>query len=227
MQKKYCIVITVFVAVLLFLTSFAMKTAQATPVFSFAQTEKTVYLTFDDGPSTVVTNRVLDILAKEEIKATFFVVGEQIEGREETLRRIAAEGHTIGVHSQTHRYNLIYASDDALLRDVHACAGRIRAVTGVTPHVYRFPGGGVHRPAQKKLIEREGYRVVEWNAGCGDEEIPNATAERLVKESIASSKGRNTVVFLSHDSPHHKETAAALPEIIDYFRAQGFVFRAF
>lgn len=228
MQKKYCIVITVFIAALLFLTSFAMRSAQATPVFSFAeQTEKYVYLTFDDGPSTVVTNRILDILQKEDVKATFFVVGEQIGGREETLRRIAAEGHTIGVHSQTHRYDVIYASDAALLRDVSECAESIRAITGITPRVYRFPGGGVRRPAQRKLIEQQGYKVVEWNAGCGDEEIPNASAERLVKKSIESSKGRNTVVFLSHDSPHHKATAEALPEIIQYFREQGFVFRAF
>ena len=228
MQKKYSIVITLFIAALLFLTGFAMKTAQATPVFSFAeQPQKCVYLTFDDGPSTVVTNRILDILQKEGVKATFFVVGEQIEGREETLRRIAAEGHTIGVHSETHRYDIIYSSDDALLRDVRDCAEHIRAVTGITPCVYRFPGGGVRRPAQRKLIEQQGYKVVEWNAGCGDEEIPNASAERLVKESINSSKGRNTVIFLSHDSPHHKATAEALPEIIQYFREQGFVFCAF
>lgn len=227
MQKKYRAAVLAFLAALLLVGHLGARLARAVPAFSFAAEQKCIYLTFDDGPSTVVTNRVLDILAEENVKATFFIVGAQIDGREETLRRAVAEGHTLGVHSETHRYPLIYASDRALLDDIRSCAEHIRAVTGVTPRVYRFPGGGVHRTAQRKLVEREGYRIVDWNAGCGDEEIAGADAARLLEEAKRTSAGKNRVVFLSHDSPHHKETAAALPQIIAYFREQGYEFRAF
>ena len=79
---------------------------------------KAIYLTFDDGPTDSVTPKVLDVLEKESVHATFFVIGKQISGREEILRRIAAQGHSVGVHSYSHCYKEIYAKADALLKDI-------------------------------------------------------------------------------------------------------------
>ncbi len=217
-----------FVILLVLLTCIGAQSNATASVFSFAEEEKIIYLTFDDGPSTRVTNKILDILKEENVKATFFIVSDRARTRTETLMRIAEEGHTLGVHSATHDYKSIYASDEALMKDVDECAAFIRKTTGVTPAVYRFPGGGgANKQRQTALLCEKGYRVVNWNAVCGDEEIIGAAADTLVRETMKTSAGKNPVVLLMHDSAHHMQTAEALPRIIEYYREQGYVFCAY
>ncbi len=212
-----------FVALLMLLAGLGAK--NSVPAMSVAA-EKEIYLTFDDGPSTSVTEKILDVLQDQNVKATFFIVGDRVAGREKTLRRIAREGHTLGVHSQTHVYSQIYSSAEALLKDAETCAETVRTVTGVFPRVYRFPGGGDH-PASAKLLRQHGYRIVGWNAVCGDEEIRGADVETLYASAVKTAKGKNCVVMLMHDSATHKQTAQALPLIIEHFRAEGYTFLAF
>lgn len=228
MHKKYIPFAALLVILLVLLAHIGVRLTASVPAFTFAEEEKEVYLTFDDGPSTRVTPRILDILEEENVTATFFVVGDRIAGREDILRRIVKDGHTVGVHSQTHRYSEIYASDKALLADVDACSATIERVTGNKPNVYRFPFGG---PKERKrltpLIEAKGYKVVGWNAVCGDEEIRGASADALYAETVKTAKGIRKVVLLCHDSTSHAPTAEALPRIIAYFREAGYAFRAF
>lgn len=228
MQKKYVPFLLFFAVLLVFAAHLGARLTAGTPAFSLAEAaeEKRVYLTFDDGPSTVVTNRILDTLKKESVKATFFIVSDRVSGREETLRRIVREGHTVGVHSATHDYGEIYASDEALLADADACAAVIRRVTGVTPRVYRFPGGGVEAERRKPLLEERGYTVVSWNAVCGDTD-PRATAEELLATSLETARGKQPVVLLLHDAAYRRATADALPGIICRFREAGYVFCAY
>ncbi len=229
MYRKYVPLTLVLVVLLTLLATLGWKTAAATPAICLAESggeAKEVYLTFDDGPSTVVTGRVLDVLKAENIKATFFIVSDRVCGREEILRRAAREGHTLGVHSATHEYSRIYASEEAFLHDVEKCAGVIEDVAGITPNVYRFPGGGAH-PRFSALLSERGYRVIGWNAVCGDEEIPRAEAETLYREAVKTSRGKQPVVLLLHDSANHRATAEALPKIISYYRGQGYEFRQF
>ena len=227
-MRKKLIPLALFFALVLFFVSHLGARLAAVPAFTYAAAERSVFLTFDDGPSTAVTGRVLDVLREEGVKATFFIVSDRVAGREETLKRIAAEGHTLGVHSKTHIYKEIYASDEALLADVEACAAVISNVTGIQPHIYRFPGGGTkRREEQTKLLEARGYRVVRWNAVCGDEEIPHADADTLVSTAAETARGKANVVLLLHDSAHHGATADALPRIIAHFRGEGYAFRAF
>lgn len=231
MQKRYIPLAVFFVVLLVFLAHFGARFSFAVPAHTYADeipSEKKVYLTFDDGPSTKVTNRILDILHEENVKATFFVVSDRAYGRKQILRRIAAEGHTLGVHSKSHDYSKIYASDDALLKDIDACAKVITDTTGVIPHVYRFPGGGMEfRKRLTPLVEAKGYRVVSWNAVCGDAEISDASADVLLETACKTSAGKNTVVLLCHDSVSHTATAEALPRIIESYRAQGYTFCAY
>ena len=225
MQKRFLAPALVLVALLTLLACLGMRAMEAAPTFSLAEEKKEVYLTFDDGPSTVVTGKILDILKKEDVKATFFVVSDRVYNREDILRRISAEGHTIGVHSATHNYHEIYSSDEAFLKDVAKCENVIARVTGVKPTVYRFPGGGSSaKERHTKLLEERGYRVVGWNAVCGDEEIWKAPAEVLVEETVKTSQGKESGVLLMHDSYTHKATAEALPRIISYYREHGYVF---
>ena len=101
--------------------------------------QKTVYLTFDDGPSDKVTPKILDVLKSENVKATFFIIGNQAVSRKNILKREFDEGHTIAVHSYTHRYGEIYASEQSLLNDIDKCNEIIKSVTGEYSSVYRFP----------------------------------------------------------------------------------------
>lgn len=192
-----------------------------------AETQKTIYLTFDDGPSNAVTPLILDILKEENIKATFFLVGQEAISRKNLVRRIAEEGHSIGIHSYTHNYREIYASPQALLDDIRKCSDCITQITGITTYLYRFPGGSFGlREELISTVKNAGLRAVDWNAACRDVEIPNADANILYQESVQTSMGRSTVILLCHDSTHRKETAKALPSIIRHFREAGYTFSA-
>lgn len=227
MQKRYLPAMFFFVVLLVLLAHFGGRLS-AVPAMTYAEEEKKVYLTFDDGPSTKVTGRILDTLKEEKVKATFFIVSDRVSGRKEVLRRIAQEGHTLGVHSKSHVYSEIYTSEKSFLADVNACADVITQVTGIIPHVYRFPGGGLKcREKYTPLLEKRGYRVVGWNAVCGDEEIPHATASTLYSTAVKTSSGKNPVILLLHDSAYRKATAEALPQIIAYYRNNGYTFCAF
>ncbi len=225
MNKKPLRIAIVFFVVLLVLLAHFGGRMTAIETFTFAAEEKRVYLTFDDGPSTVVTNRILDTLKREGVKATFFIVGERVYGREETLSRIAEEGHSIGVHSMSHEYKKIYSDEEIFLRDVEDCAAVIYAVTGQHPTLYRFPGGGTHARERALLTER-GYHIVDWNAVCGDGTDPYADAATLARTAAKTAEGKQCVTLLLHDSAPQKATASALPAIIDGFRRRGYVFCA-
>ena len=226
MQRRYIPIALFFALLLMLLAHFSGRALSVPAAFTYAES-KTVYLTFDDGPSDSVTTPILDTLKQENVKATFFIVSDRGHGRENVLKRMASEGHTIGVHSATHEYSKIYASDEALLKDIDECAAFIKKTTGVVPACYRFPGGAFTHPERKALVEGHGYQIVDWNAVCGDEEIPNADAQTLVETALKTAKGKSKVVLLLHDSAPHKPTAKALPEIISAFREQGYIFCAF
>ena len=224
MQKKFIPAVLVLSVLLAMFVLSGLQMERTRARFAGAEARR-VYLTFDDGPSTVVTNDILDVLKEEGIKATFFIVSDMAKTRQETLLRIAKEGHSIGVHSASHDYARIYASDEALLCDIDECAAYILEVTGVKPRLYRFPGGGHER--QKELIRERGYAIIGWNAVCGDEELKDASAWELYQEAAKTSRGKDPVVLLLHDSARHRATAEALPSIIARFREEGCVFCAF
>lgn len=225
MQKRYIPIVTFFVILLVVIAHLSARVT-AVPAFTHAETKK-VYLTFDDGPSTKVTEKILDVLEEEGVKATFFVVSDRAAVREETLKRIVKDGHCVGIHSKTHRYSEIYASDEALLKDIRACRAYVEKTTGATPSVYRFPGGSFLHKSKISLVESEGLRVVDWNAVCGDEEIQGADADTLYRQTFQTAAGKNPVILLLHDSAPHKATAEALPRIIAEFKRQGFEFCRF
>ncbi len=186
----------------------------------------TVFLTFDDGPTDSTTPRVLDILRQKRVHATFFVIGRQIRGREDILRRTAAEGHAVGIHSHTHVYREIYASPAALLADIGRCRAAIRAVL---PHfagrLYRFPGGAYGLDgALVAAVKEAGYLPCGWNASAGDAEPPPKSADELLQNALATAAGKERAVLLLHDGVHYEQTVRCLPALIDEFRARGYRF---
>lgn len=189
---------------------------------------KSVFLTFDDGPSDKVTPKILDVLDDEGVKATFFIVGKNAERRKYLLKREFEGGHTLAVHSYTHEYGKIYSSPAALIDDIEACNDVICSVTGKRSQIYRFPGGsyGLSQPLINAVCEK-GYRYVDWNASVRDAELWNATPDQLLNAAIATSSCCDNVVLLMHDSTTKTATARALKDIIGYYKTNGYLFETF
>lgn len=192
------------------------------------EAEKTVYLTFDDGPSDRVTPKILDVLAEEKVKATFFIIGKNVETRKDIIKRESDEGHTVAVHSYTHKYKDIYSSAESLIKDIDACNEVIKSVTGKYSSVYRFPGGS-YGLSQKFIsaVTAHGLRYVDWNASTRDAEIINATPAQLLNAAVTTSASSNYIVLLAHDSTSKSATAEALRDIIKHYKDNGYVFKAF
>ncbi|HWQ78492.1 MAG TPA: polysaccharide deacetylase family protein [Anaerovoracaceae bacterium] len=189
---------------------------------------KTVYLSFDDGPSDR-TAEILDILKEEDVKATFFVIGKEGNKHKDLLKRITEEGHTLGIHTYSHVYESIYSSVESYLEDFSETYHLIYETTGVRPEVFRFPGGSINtynaRFYEEIIAEmtRRGFTYYDWNASSGDAAAGAAT-NTVLSNTVQSSEGKDRIILLMHDSIGKSYTVSALPEIIEYYRAQGFKF---
>lgn len=186
----------------------------------------TVYLTFDDGPSKL-TGQVLDVLKREQVPSTFFVVGELAEERKELVKRMAEEGHAVGNHTYNHVYKELYR-DFASFREQAERTDRVlESITGRKPFLLRAPGGtaGNFDPFYFFLLEQAGYSVMDWNVDSRDAVRKNVQAADIVEE-IRRSPLKRELVVLMHDGAGHEETVKALPEIIAYYREKGYAFAA-
>jgi len=187
---------------------------------------KTIYLTFDDGPSYKITNQILDVLKEKDVKATFFLIGNKVKDRGEIVKRIYNEGHSIGLHSYTHKMKLIYKSEEAFIEEMKKTEDAVYEVIGIRPKIIRFPGGSIGHLDEDfhKRLHELGYKVFDWNARISDGYVPSKAPDVLYKEAIKTSKKWNTVFLLMHCSETDKNTVKALPRIIDYFKDKGYVF---
>jgi len=189
---------------------------------------KTAYLTFDDGPSPLVTPKILEILKQHEIKATFFVIGKQAEQNPELIRQIWEEGHFICNHTYSHNYKLIYSSPDSFMAEVTKCEKVLKSILGENYNnkILRFPGGsfGKKRLPFRERVKEEGYISIDWNALNGDAEALNVPADKLLNRIKETTKNKNNAIVLMHDSNTKKTTAEALPDIINHLISEGYSF---
>lgn len=183
-----------------------------------------VYLTFDDGPS-IYTDEILDILAEYNVKATFFVVGKEDERSKEAICRIVNEGHTLGMHSYSHKYSEIYASEDDFIEDFERLQDYLKDLTGQECRFYRFPGGSsntVSKVDMQILIDYLSSRDVvyyDWNVASGDGGKPRLSVDTLVRNSTEDVERWDNAVILLHDSGDKRTTVDALPQIIEKLQA--------
>ena len=196
---------------------------------------KKAFLTFDDGPSNN-TRDILDILKERKIKATFFVLGSQVEYFPETTNRIYNEGHFIANHGYSHRYKIIYQSPEMVLDEYNRCNQLVANTIGVSEynsHLFRFPGGSVGGPyADIKntaitLLDQNNITYMDWNSLTGDSEIANPTEEYLMNNLQQTTNDKQVVVVLMHDSQAKRITVDCLPKVIDYLSSQGYEFDNF
>lgn len=178
-----------------------------------------VYLTFDDGPSKN-TAKILDILDQYHIKATFFLTGREDKQSLKLYQEIAKRGHTIGMHSYTHKYDEIYESTKAFEKDLDRIQSRIEDAVGIACSLYRFPGGSSNQVS--KLDMQEFIRVLnerkityfDWNVECGDASAHSYTTEELIDNVMKDVVKYHTSVVLMHDAENKPNTVKALPKII-------------
>ena len=205
---------------------------EAAPAVTPAPTNtgKVCYLTFDDGPSDN-TLRILDTLKKYNIKATFFVINTN---KISYLKRMSAEGHSIGLHSATHNYQNIYSSADAYFNDLYAISNIVETYTGIKPNIIRFPGGSSNVISKKYCngimsylaveTANRGYTYFDWNVSSEDASAPLVSYTSIVDAVLNGARNKNNICVLMHDASGKTTTADALPFIIEGLIQQGFCF---
>lgn len=200
--------------------------------------KKIVFLTFDDGTSKTNTPKVLETLKKEDVKATFFLTGQNIENggqvAKDLVKKEFEEGHAIGNHSYTHDVKKLYPGrtldmkafkedfdkNDKLLKDI---LGKY-----FSTRVIRCPGGYMSWKGMEpldKYLDENNMVSIDWTSLNADAEGKRKNAQELLDYAIKTSKGKEMVVLLMHDTYGKEETAKALPDIIKYFKDNGYEFR--
>lgn len=204
--------------------------------------EKIAFLTFDDGPSTSVTPKILDTLKQYNVKATFFQLGENIEKNKESkklVKRIYDEGHALGNHSYTHSLETLYPNNqldiETYMKEVESTDNAMKEVIGqdFNTKVLRMPGGYMSREyyndpnlgAFNEKLKKENWYSIDWNAMNGDADGTGKNAEELLAEVKNTAGEQNKIVILMHDTYGKEKTANALPNIIEYLQEQGYKFK--
>lgn len=183
-----------------------------------------VYLTFDDGPSSN-TNRILDILADYDVKATFFVVGKDEEEYQALYNRIVEDGHTLAMHSYSHKYNEIYQSVESFSTDMSMLQEFLYDTTGVWCRYYRFPGGSsntVSRVDMHELIdylENQDMSYFDWNISSGDAAGAYISSGDIIRNCTANIRFYDEAIILMHDASDKNSTVEALPGLIETIQA--------
>ncbi len=221
-------------------TGFLSPAPEAVPASSLPQEEpipeKWVCLTFDDGPSRT-TPAVLDALNAAGVKATFFVVATGYNEKYLPLiADAAAAGHQIALHSASHEYSDIYRSADAYWQDIALLKERISPYINTTSlHYLRFPGGSTNTVSRryggrgvmaelKQQCAEKGYAYVDWNV-CAEDAVGGKPSAGTIYRNVVRETGEQTqCIVLMHDSATTRTTAEALPDIIRWYKDQGFGF---
>ena len=184
-------------------------------------TVRKVYLTFDDGPSSN-TDNILDTYG---VKATFFVTGKEGAKAEASYRRIVEEGHTLGMHSYTHDYSVIYASEEAFMEDMEKLQRYLYDVTGVQSTYIRFPGGSSNKVSDVDMrllitdVHEAGMEYFDWNVSSQDASSKPLTKEEILDNCLNSIERFQNCIILMHDAGSKDSTVEALPELIEHIQA--------
>lgn len=190
---------------------------------------KTCYLTFDDGPSEN-TLKILDTLQTYNVKATFFVIKNS---KLPYIKQAYDAGHTIGLHTASHDYS-IYSSSDTYFNDLNAISRAVESIIGNKSMIIRFPGGSSNTisrdfcsgimTALTKQVTEKGYHYFDWNSDSGDASGNNVAVSTIMKNIRNGGTKARTMVVLMHDTDAKNTTVEALPQIIEFYSSNGYVF---
>lgn len=197
--------------------------------------EKTAYLTFDDGPNNTITPKVLDILKEKDIKASFFVIGKYVEEYPEIVKREYEEGHYIANHSYNHDNTKLYKSAESFKNEIEKtdiAIGKAIGVEDYCSHIFRFPNGFMaplykeEKKALVSILEKMDYTYIDWNC-LNNDSMKKYTGSQLINNLKESSKNKNTLVILMHDTKDVSNSSLVLKESIEFLQEQGYEFKNF
>lgn len=193
------------------------------------QNNKVAYLTFDDGPSKN-TKRILKVLDKYKIKATFFVVGNLINKEYGMLiKEMASNGHSIGIHTYSHNYKQIYFSKEQYLEDFYKAEDTIAQYLNNKTSIYRFPGGscncfiGAYKKDIIEELENKNYSYYDWNVS-GEDSLNKPTVDSIIANVVKDYKCFEKPIILLHDGVNNENTVYALTAIIENIKSAGYSF---
>ncbi|WP_283682884.1 polysaccharide deacetylase family protein [Clostridium perfringens] len=219
-------------AFLLFAFIFSFSALATSPKYIKAadleeENTKKIFLTFDDGPGGKVTEEILNTLKENDVKATFFLIGELVEQHPDLVKRMNDEGHSIGVHTFTHERNKIYRNNASFLEENLKAQKSIENVIGKKVFSLRFPFGSNNSTytLKKSLVDslhEQGFRIYDWTVDSTDAINPNLSPSSIIQRSISNS---DYIVLLMHCGYSNKNSAKALPSIIKHFKSAGYSFQ--
>lgn len=200
-----------------------------------SEKEKIAYLTFDDGPNKMVTPKILDILKEQDIKATFFVIGKNVEQYPEIVRREYEEGHYIANHGYSHNNKKLYRSNQDFVEEIKKTDEAIGKAIGkkdYCSYVFRFPNGYISKQNKKQkqeaveLLNQMNYSYIDWNC-LNNDSVKKYNNKQLLDNLKKTSKNKGTLVILMHDTKDVSNSSLVLKDSIEYLKSQGYTFRNF
>ena len=191
-----------------------------------AQPQRVVYLTFDDGPKKD-TPELLALLEELDVPATFFLVGLSVRAFPEYAKMIVDAGYTVGCHSMTHSYSRLKSGTDYVGRDLTRFTELMRETVGedFSTDLYRFPGGSSsYASGTKTFVRDQGYAWFDWNVMTGDAQYTFKSDAEMLDYTLSQVKDKEVIILLMHEAK--VRTRCILPELVAYFRENGYTFRA-
>ena len=191
-----------------------------------AQPQRVVYLTFDDGPKKD-TPELLALLEELDVPATFFLVGLSVRAFPEYAKMIVDAGYTVGCHSMTHSYSRLKSGTDYVGRDLARFTELMRETVGedFSTDLYRFPGGSSsYASGTKTFVRDQGYAWFDWNVMTGDAQYTFKSDAEMLDYTLSQVKDKEVIILLMHEAK--VRTRRILPELVAYFRENGYTFRA-
>lgn len=221
------------ILLIFFLATFSSNYIQVSALYS-EKINKTVYLTFDDGPSINVTKDILKILKENNIRGTFFVVGDSVNLYPHLIKELNEDKMCIMPHCNIHDYKGIYKNEDNYFEDLNKCKENINAIIGNKKmNFIRMPGGSDNEICSDEVLSKikgkilnDGENYIDWTIAVGDAENFEVSVE-LIKSRVRDEGGLyNVEVVLMHDSGVKKSTVEALQDIINIYKERGYTFKA-
>lgn len=196
--------------------------------------KKTVFLTFDDGPSEKNTSEILETLSKNNVKGSFFVIGSNVKDHNEILKNIYCSGMAIFPHSYCHKYKIIYSNESNYFSDLEQCKEEICKVIG-NRDVFKFvrlPGGSLNTFASTKVLNNiknqlnsRNIDYIDWNVLSGDAGIMKTSTSNIISNIENHGKNYRIAVVLMHDCTGKENTVEALQQVIDFYKYNGYNFK--
>lgn len=188
---------------------------------------KVVYITIDDGPDPYSTPEYIETLDKSGVKATFFMIGSKMKIYPDLVRQIDLNGHAIGNHSYSHNYSTLYQTSEKFKEEIVAAEDVIYSITGKKSKIFRAPGGStkMHDIELENVLSELGCSIFDWNVSAADTDPHGITKNQVIYNIKHESRGLKTVIILMHDNSKRKASLEALPEVIEWFKEKGYIFK--